>query len=106
VYPHPPFMLFRRPGSVWRGLDSQVILIGDLWIGKKLNASSIYVALSERCTFNISRGGKYFFTRNQSSIVAFAVGGYVYTLAVKGAWHIIFVFSNVVVISEAMGFPL
>eukprot|EP01102_Stenamoeba_stenopodia_P018127 TRINITY_DN6608_c0_g3_i2.p1 TRINITY_DN6608_c0_g3~~TRINITY_DN6608_c0_g3_i2.p1 ORF type:complete len:462 (+),score=119.25 TRINITY_DN6608_c0_g3_i2:234-1619(+) len=33
-----------------------------------------YKQLSERERFNIAPGGKYFFTRNQSSIVAFAVG--------------------------------
>ncbi|KAJ3098916.1 ATP-binding cassette sub- B member 6, mitochondrial [Phlyctochytrium planicorne] len=34
-----------------------------------------FVLISERDAFKVKRGGKYFFTRNQSSIVAFAVGG-------------------------------
>ncbi|KAJ3295630.1 hypothetical protein HDU76_006816 [Blyttiomyces sp. JEL0837] len=41
---------------------------------RRLEAAG-FKALTEREAFKIERGGKYFFTRNQSSIVAFAVGG-------------------------------
>ncbi|KAJ3129935.1 hypothetical protein HK101_005165, partial [Irineochytrium annulatum] len=37
--------------------------------------SAGFKAISERDAFTIKQNGKYFFTRNQSSIVAFAVGG-------------------------------
>lgn len=33
-----------------------------------------YLQLSERADWHLSRGGKYFFTRNHSTIIAFAVG--------------------------------
>ncbi|KAJ3415427.1 hypothetical protein HDV05_005021 [Chytridiales sp. JEL 0842] len=41
---------------------------------RRLEAAG-FKPLSERDTFTIARNGKYYFTRNQSSIVAFAVGG-------------------------------
>jgi aspartyl aminopeptidase len=41
---------------------------------KRLEAAG-FKALSERDAFAISQNGKYYFTRNQSAIVAFAVGG-------------------------------
>ncbi|KAI5059623.1 hypothetical protein GOP47_0025942 [Adiantum capillus-veneris] len=34
-----------------------------------------YQQISERSDWNLNRGGKYFFTRNHSTIIAFAVGG-------------------------------
>ena len=40
---------------------------------RKLEAAG-FVRLSERDEWNLVPGGKYFFTRNMSSIVAFAVG--------------------------------
>ncbi|KAJ3207823.1 hypothetical protein HDU67_007197 [Dinochytrium kinnereticum] len=43
-------------------------------VRKRLETSG-FVSISEREVFKLKRGGKYFFTRNQSSIVAFAVGG-------------------------------
>ncbi|KAI8835120.1 hypothetical protein BC829DRAFT_426299 [Chytridium lagenaria] len=43
-------------------------------VRKRLESSG-FVSISERDVFKLNRGGKYFFTRNQSSIVAFAVGG-------------------------------
>lgn len=33
-----------------------------------------FVQLSERETWNLNLGGKYFFTRNHSTILAFAIG--------------------------------
>ena len=36
--------------------------------------SSGFVGISERQPFGLAQGGKYFFTRNQSTLVAFAVG--------------------------------
>ena len=34
-----------------------------------------FVELDERATWSLARGGKYFYTRNASAVVAFAVGG-------------------------------
>ena len=42
---------------------------------KKLLVAEGYVELAERDAWTLSPGGKYFFTRNMSTLVAFAVGG-------------------------------
>ncbi|KAI9345636.1 aspartyl aminopeptidase [Obelidium mucronatum] len=41
---------------------------------RRLEAAG-FVAISERDAWSVARNGRYFFTRNQSSIVAFVVGG-------------------------------
>ncbi|KAJ3058611.1 hypothetical protein HDU99_006722, partial [Rhizoclosmatium hyalinum] len=41
---------------------------------RRLEAAG-FSAISEKDAWTVTRGGKYFFTRNQSSVVAFVVGG-------------------------------
>ena len=42
---------------------------------KKLLVAEGYLELAERDAWTLKPGGKYFFTRNMSTLVAFAVGG-------------------------------
>ena len=43
--------------------------------GKKMLVADGYVEILERDSWQLAAGGKYFFTRNMSTLVAFAVGG-------------------------------
>ncbi|XP_028392918.1 aspartyl aminopeptidase-like isoform X2 [Dendronephthya gigantea] len=42
---------------------------------QKLLGAQNFIELDEKCPWEIKTGGKYFITKNQSSIIAFAVGG-------------------------------
>jgi aspartyl aminopeptidase len=56
-------------------LNASVTPFHAVETSKQLLKSAGFQALSEKDKWNVKPGGKYFYTRNQSTIVAFVVGG-------------------------------